>query len=324
MEDGASGCVLSIPLEVEGEAFAFVTLEDGSLIIEDQLGEESLEQVAAVVERRIERPYRARGFRADATRWVVIADVLDLYDFGTLTGEDVTLVAIGSERRLIVDGTLRGDTEIPAELAAAADDAEPSVISASHVDEQWWELTVEELPRQAGSEPPLAAADEDQAEDAEEDEPAAADTPAAAATGWTFPATVDAPGLTGDAVELVVADDRTVVVVGESQPAELLVPFRTRIQDELAPPYRARAERQADDTWTLHARAARIERFTHDGTELELTHRGGISSLVVDGLPQPGTVPRLEVVGLTFGGPNYDARATHLRDDLWDVRVDPA
>jgi hypothetical protein len=324
MEDGASGCVLSIPLEIEGEAFAFVTLEDGSLIIEDQLGEESLEQVAAVVERRIERPYRARGFRADASRWVVIADVLDLYDFGTLTGEDVTFVAIGGERRLIVDGTLRPGSEIPAELAAAGDDADPCVISASHVDEQWWELTVEELPPQVGSEPPPAEADEEQAEDPEEDGPAATDPPAAVAAAWTFTATVDAPGLAGDVVELVVADERTVVVLREPQPAKLLAPFRTRIEDELAPPYRARAERQADDTWTVHARTARIERFTHDGTELELTHRGGISSLVVDGVAQPGTVPRLEVVGLTFGGSSYDARATHLRDDLWDVRVDPA
>jgi hypothetical protein len=328
MENGASGCVLSIPLEVGGEAFAFVTLEDGTLIIEDQQGDESLEQVATVVERRIERPYRARGFRIDASRWVVVADVLDLYDFGKLAGEDVTLVAVAGVRRLIVDNTLLPASEIPEELAAEADDTEPCIISASHVDEQFWELTVEELPRQVGSEP-APEANEAEADSAETPLAPVAplpplEPPAPRTAAWTLTATIDAPGLAGDAIDLVVANAGTVVVLGEQQPDGLLVPFCTRIESELPPPYRARAERQAGDTWTLEARAARIERFTHEGAELELTHRAGISSLVVDGRPQPGTVPRLEVVGLTVGGPNYDARATHLRDDLWDVRVDPA
>jgi hypothetical protein len=337
MEDGPTGCVLSIPLEVGGEAFAFVTLEDGTLIIEDQQGEEPLEQVATLVERRIARPYRARGFRIDASRWLVVADVLDLYDFGTLAGEDVTLVAVAGERRLIVDDTLRPASEIPEELAAEADDAEPCIISASHVDEQFWELTVEELPRQVGSEPAPAGAPGEEPDEAEgvEDDPAAPPlaplaplpplAPLAPQTApWTLTATVDAPGLAGDAIDLVVANASTVVVLGGQQADGLLAPFRTRIESELAPPYRAHVERQAGDTWALEARATRIERFTHEGAELELTHEGGISSLVVDGRPQPGTVPRLEVVGLTVGGPNYRARATRLRDDLWDVRVDPA
>jgi hypothetical protein len=147
---------------------------------------------------------------------------------------------------------------------------------------------------------------------------------ATATATWTLTATVDAPGLAGDAVDLVVADAGTVVVLGRQQPAGLLLPFRTRVESDLTPPYRAHAERTRGDAWTLEARAARIERFTHDGEELELTHRGGLSSLVVDGEPREGTVPRLEVVGLTAAGPTFVARATHLRDDLWDVRVDPA
>jgi hypothetical protein len=348
MEDGASGCVLSIPLAVAGEAFAFVTLDDGSLIIEDQQGEESLEQVATVVERRIERPYRARGFRLDDSRWLVVADPLELLDCGAFTGEDVTLVAVAGERRLIVDDVLRPPADIPEELAAEADESDPCIISASHVDDAWWEVTVEELPRQIGSVPPLPTThadepdeDAEDAEETDEEEPDAATAggpppvaplPPLAAPGpqratpgaWTFTAKTDAPGLTGEAVELVVANAGTVVVLGQEQPAGLLVPLRTAIEAKLAPPYRAQAQRESGDTWTVNARPARIERFTHAGEELELTHHGGVSSLVVDGEARPGTVPRLEVVGLTVGGASYVARATHLRDDLWDVRVDPA
>jgi hypothetical protein len=148
MEASATGCVISIPLELKGEAFAFVALADASLIIEDQQGEESLEQIAAVVERRVEAPYRARGFRIDERRFVVIADPIDVIELGSLQGDDLVFVALAGERRLVVDGFALAAPQIPPDLLEEAQDSEPCVISASHVDEQWWELTVEELPRE--------------------------------------------------------------------------------------------------------------------------------------------------------------------------------
>jgi hypothetical protein len=152
MEASPSGCVVSIPLEARGEAFAFVSLPDSLLIIEDQVGEESLDSVATVVERRVEAPYRARGFRLDASRWIVIADPIDVIDLGAFQGEELTLTAVGGDHRLVVDGFALAAPQIPADLLAEAQDAEPCVISATKVDEQWWELTIEELPRQIGSE----------------------------------------------------------------------------------------------------------------------------------------------------------------------------
>ena len=70
-----------------------------------------------------------------------------------LQGEDVTLVAVAGDRRLVVDGAALGSAQIPPDLAEEAADSQPCVISASHVDEQWWELTVEELPRQIAADP---------------------------------------------------------------------------------------------------------------------------------------------------------------------------
>jgi hypothetical protein len=148
MEAGATGCVISIPLELEGEAFVFVTLADNSLIIEDQQGEEPLEPVATVVERRVEAPYRARGFRIDEGRFIVIADPIDVIDLGSLQGESLVLVALAGEHRVVVDGVALAAPQIPPDLLDEAQESEPCIISASHVDEQWWELTVEELPRE--------------------------------------------------------------------------------------------------------------------------------------------------------------------------------
>src|SRR4051795_4076739 len=120
MEASASGCVISIPLDVAGESFALVSLEDGSLIIEDQVGEEPLEPVATIVERRVDAPYRARGFRMDAARWVVVADPIDLIDLGALVGEQLSLVAIAGERRFVVDGATLWENAIPPDLAEEA------------------------------------------------------------------------------------------------------------------------------------------------------------------------------------------------------------
>src|SRR5580765_1300523 len=143
MEAGADGCIVSIPLDVVGEAFSLVTLEDGTLIIEEQEGEEPLEGVAAIIERRTESPYRARGFRIDAQRWVVIADPVDLVDLGDTDGSEMTVVAAGGQRRLVVDGVVRPEVEIPGALLEALDEATPCVISAANVDDEWWEITVE-------------------------------------------------------------------------------------------------------------------------------------------------------------------------------------
>src|SRR3954451_9571145 len=103
MEAGAGGCIVSIPIDATGESFSFGTLDDGTLIIEDQLGEGPLDGVASIIEKRIDAPYRARGFRIDAQRWVVVADPIDLVDLGALSGVDVTVVAASGERRLVVD-----------------------------------------------------------------------------------------------------------------------------------------------------------------------------------------------------------------------------
>ena len=170
MEAGAGGCIVSIPLDAAGEVFSLVTLEDGTIIIEDQEGEEPLESVASVIERHIASPYRARGFRIDARRWVVIADPVDLVDLGTLDAADVTVVAVGGERRLVVDGAVRPETEIPAALLDELEDAAPCVISASNVDDEWWEITIEELPREVAG--PIAASE---AAPGEDDEDAAGD-----------------------------------------------------------------------------------------------------------------------------------------------------
>jgi hypothetical protein len=160
MEAGRAGCIVSIPLDMTGESFAFVTLDDGTLIIEDQAGEEPLESVAAIIERRTDAPYRARGFRIDTQRWVVIADPVDLLDLGSLQGDAVTVVAAGGVRRFLVDDSVRPSSELPDALLDELGNTEPCVVSASHVDDQWWELTIEELPGEVAA----AAADPDDAE----------------------------------------------------------------------------------------------------------------------------------------------------------------
>src|SRR3954465_8547985 len=117
MEAGAGGCIVSIPIDATGESFSLGALGGGARVTEAQLGEEPLDGVASIIEKRIDAPYRARGFRIDAQRWVVVADPIDLVVRVVLSGDDVTVVAASRERRLVVDDAVVPEEQLPEALA---------------------------------------------------------------------------------------------------------------------------------------------------------------------------------------------------------------
>ena len=93
----------------------------------------------------------------------MIADPIDLVDLGDTDGSESRSWVAGGQRRLVVDGEVRPEAEIPAALLEALDEAAPCVISASNVDDEWWEITVEDLPGEVAG---TAAAEPDTEDDA--------------------------------------------------------------------------------------------------------------------------------------------------------------
>src|SRR3954452_1901582 len=55
--------------EIEADAVDFVALPDGSLLVEEEQGDATLEPLAAAVEQKLQPPYPVRGARQNEDPW---------------------------------------------------------------------------------------------------------------------------------------------------------------------------------------------------------------------------------------------------------------
>jgi hypothetical protein len=91
--------------EIEGDTARFVSLPDGSLLVEEG-PDGALDPLAQAVEQELRPPYRARGVRRSESMWAVEAtriEVLELPDAPGGDAIDLTRTADG-DTRLSVDG----------------------------------------------------------------------------------------------------------------------------------------------------------------------------------------------------------------------------
>ncbi|MDQ2983131.1 MAG: hypothetical protein M3R70_04300 [Actinomycetota bacterium] len=89
--------------ELRGKQVAFVTLPDGSLIVEHEEGDARLDQLAAAVERELGPPYRAEGVRVGDTLWAVAAKRIEVAELEA-QGEELELTKTDEGTTLTVDG----------------------------------------------------------------------------------------------------------------------------------------------------------------------------------------------------------------------------
>jgi hypothetical protein len=129
---------------------------------------------------------------------------------------------------------------------------------------------------------------------------------------WDATQTVDAPGIDGDALGFVVLQDGSVLV--EEGPDSSLQALADAVEQELQPPYRARAARVREDLWAVQARRIQVVKIRNgpDGDSIELTR----DSLLVDGERAFGSIRELEGLGDVV-------RAERLDGDLWEVTASP-
>lgn len=136
---------------------------------------------------------------------------------------------------------------------------------------------------------------------------------------WDAVVTADAPHVDGAEVTFVTLPDGTLLVEEEQGDAHL-DPLARAVEEDVAPPYRAKGVRQSESLWAVFANRIHVAEFPADGDELELVVSSEGRSLRVDGSPSFGSVPALERVG-EEQGPAYVARATRLDGNLWEVRA---
>lgn len=132
--------------------------------------------------------------------------------------------------------------------------------------------------------------------------------------------TVDAPEVEGDMVRFVALPDGSLLLEeGADSPLGALA---TAVEQELRPPYRARAVRRGETLWAVEARAIEVLAIPDapDGETIDLTRTPDGTTLTVDDAHPFGSIPVLAQRGEREGS-DYTVHAEHLEGDLWEVRA---
>jgi hypothetical protein len=130
---------------LEGDEVAFIALSDGSLVVDEEVGDEPLSPLADAIEQQLPPPYRARGIRRDGNVWAVAANAIEVADLGPeVAGDEIELVSRAGERTLTVDGA-RTFGSVPTLERLAEAHSPDYVAHASRIDGNLWELRVDPL-----------------------------------------------------------------------------------------------------------------------------------------------------------------------------------
>jgi hypothetical protein len=129
---------------LRGDAVHFVALPDGTLVVDEDVPDDSLTPLAEAVETQLEPPYRAEGVRRGETVWAVAATRIDVVDVDeAIAGDVVELTVNGDQRAVLVDGERASATL--SEFDQLANGLDAYVVRAERIDDTLWEVDVSPL-----------------------------------------------------------------------------------------------------------------------------------------------------------------------------------
>jgi len=130
---------------VPGDELEFVVLEDGTLVVDEDLPEGVLSPLADALEITIEPPYHAYARRREQDIWAVAAFVVDVVEVPEeLPGDTVSISVQDGLRESLVGGQPYGYRIQSLEQFAEAD-FEAYVLEGTRIDGELWEVTVSPL-----------------------------------------------------------------------------------------------------------------------------------------------------------------------------------
>ena len=90
--------------DLTGDAVTFVALDDGTLVVNEDIPDGSLAPVADALEQMVSPPYRGAAGRTDGDTWTAVAESVDIIEIHGVEGDEVDLTVVDGERTLSVDG----------------------------------------------------------------------------------------------------------------------------------------------------------------------------------------------------------------------------
>jgi hypothetical protein len=128
-----------------GDEVDFVVLENGSIVVREEVDPASLQPLVGALGGELRRPYRARAVRRHEEVWAVAARQIEVVELRPdVEGEELELVSRGGERSLVVDG-VRAFGSIPQLEHLAAGRSPEYVVHASRVEGSLWEVRISPL-----------------------------------------------------------------------------------------------------------------------------------------------------------------------------------
>ena len=128
-----------------GDELEFVVLQDGTLIVDDDLPDDALTPLADALEATIAPPYHALARRREGDVWSTAALEVDVVDVPEdVSGDEIALSLHEGQRTLAIDGELSRE-EVPTLEAFGAAKSDSFVLHASRLDGTSWEVTVSPL-----------------------------------------------------------------------------------------------------------------------------------------------------------------------------------
>ena len=115
-----------------GDSVTFVALEDGTLIVNEDIPDGSLAPVADALEEMVPPPYRAAAARADDDSWTAVAESVQIAEIDGVGFDEIELSIVDGVRTLRI-GDEESDRALPV-LDELALEHESVAIRAERVD----------------------------------------------------------------------------------------------------------------------------------------------------------------------------------------------
>jgi hypothetical protein len=133
--------VVTAEADLPGDAVHFVTLEDRTVVVDEEVPDNQLAPLADAIETQLEPPYRAEGTRQRDRLWAVGASKISVVAIDEEIGGDaVELAAREDEVTMLVDGA-HVFGSVPA-LEALGAGLASYVVRADRIDGDLWEVVV--------------------------------------------------------------------------------------------------------------------------------------------------------------------------------------
>ena len=128
--------------DLPGEKLEYVALADGTLVVDEDVPDESLSPLADALEGQISPPYHGYAFWQQDDVWAVAAKRVQVVEVPEdVQGDEVELAVNDGARSTVVDGE-ESETEIPSLETFASQQFGSFVLRASRLDDLLWEVTI--------------------------------------------------------------------------------------------------------------------------------------------------------------------------------------